>query len=271
VAATHEDTPDREIILVASVRIRPMMGLDTLESLPSPRIPYALVDPFILVDESVVPISPERASLDTKHPHRGFDNLSYLIADAARTGLSIGPDGVMKRARLRAGSLLDVPVRHEGDAIVRAVVGQGSPLELGTPGLILDVELLIDGTFSRQLSSDFNSFIYVLEGEAGLGSNQLWQFARRFLFSDPVARSLSMRGPGREPKASVGRPLDRDPQRPSSHAEQRPTPELNVLAAGRRPSAPRCAGRPREHLAGGRPESALHLQRPRSSAGWSGL
>ena len=34
----------REIILVASARIRPMMGLDTLESLPSPRIPYALVD-----------------------------------------------------------------------------------------------------------------------------------------------------------------------------------------------------------------------------------
>jgi redox-sensitive bicupin YhaK (pirin superfamily) len=108
VAATHEDTPDREIILVASARIRPMMGLDTLESLPSPRIPYALVDPFILVDESVVPIIPERASLDTKHPHRGFDNLSYLIADAVRTGLSIGPGGVMKRARLRAGSLLKI-------------------------------------------------------------------------------------------------------------------------------------------------------------------
>ena len=35
----------------------------------------------------------------------------------------------------------DVPVRQEGEAIVRVLVGEGSPVELGTPGLILDVEL----------------------------------------------------------------------------------------------------------------------------------
>jgi hypothetical protein len=63
-----------------------------------------------------------------------------------------------------------VPVRHEGNAIV--LVGQGSPMELGSPGLILDVELPTDGTLGRQLPSDFNGFLYVLEGEARLGSNQ---------------------------------------------------------------------------------------------------
>ena len=35
----------------------------------------------------------------------------------------------------------EIPVRHEGDAIVRTLVGEGSPVELGTPALILDVEL----------------------------------------------------------------------------------------------------------------------------------
>jgi redox-sensitive bicupin YhaK (pirin superfamily) len=65
-----------------------------------------------------------------------------------------------------------VPVRHEGDAIVRVLVGQGSPVELGTPRLILDVELPTGGTFSRRLPSDSNGFIYVLEGEASLGSNR---------------------------------------------------------------------------------------------------
>ena len=160
------------------------------------------MDPFILVHEGVVPITPEWASRDTKHPHRGFDNLWYLIAGAASTGHSTGPGGAMERARLEAGSLLklrtgrgvwhaegigedelregkagsemrgvlfwvnlarkdkdvapsaqllhpqDVPVRQEGDAIVRVLVGDGSPVELGTPGLILDVELPQGGAFS---------------------------------------------------------------------------------------------------------------------------
>ena len=193
--ATKIDTAEREVVLVEDAHIRPMMGLDILEPLPSARIPYSLVDPFILVHEGVVPITPEWASVDTSHPHRGFDNLWYVISGAASTGHSTGPGGAMERARLETGSLLklrtgrgvwhaegigedeiregragsemrgvlfwvnlarkdkgvepsaqllhpqDVPVRQEGDATVRVLVGEGSPVELGTPGLILDVEL----------------------------------------------------------------------------------------------------------------------------------
>jgi redox-sensitive bicupin YhaK (pirin superfamily) len=224
--ATQIDTAEREVLVVQDARIRPMMGLEVLESLPLPRIPYALVDPFILVHEGVVPITPEWASMDTKHPHRGFDNLWYIVAGKASTGHSTGPGGAMERARLQTGSLLklrtgrgvwhaegigedevregkaggemrgilfwvnlartdknvppsaqvldpeDVPVRHEGDAIVRVLVGDGSPIELGTPGLILDVELPKGGAFSSPVPSDFNGFVYMLEGEASLGANQ---------------------------------------------------------------------------------------------------
>jgi len=66
----------------------------------------------------------------------------------------------------------DVPVRQEGDATVRVLVGEGSPIELGTPGLILDVELPRGGSFSSPISADFNGFIYMLEGEALVGSNR---------------------------------------------------------------------------------------------------
>lgn len=224
--STPTETAGREILLVEDARIRPMMGLDILESLPSTRIPYAQVDPFILVHEGVVPITPERASLDTKHPHRGFDNLWYIVAGSASTGHSTGNGGAMERARLQTGSLLklrtgrgvwhaegigkdelqegkagtemrgvlfwvnlarkdkgaepsaqllqpqDVPVRHDGDAIVRVLVGEGSPIELGTPGLILDVELPKGGGFSSPIPSDFNGFVYMLEGEAGLGARR---------------------------------------------------------------------------------------------------
>jgi quercetin 2,3-dioxygenase len=223
--ATQIDTKQREIVLVEDAHVRLMMGISVLESLPGRRIPYALVDPYILVHEAIVPITPEWASRDTEHPHRGFDNLWYVLAGSASTGHSTGPGGTMERARLRAGSLLkirtgrgvrhaegigqdevregkagefrsvlfwvnlarkdknvaptaqvvdrdDVPVHQEGDAIVRVLVGEGSPVELGTPGLILDVELPTGGTFSSPIPPDFNGFAYLLEGEASLGANR---------------------------------------------------------------------------------------------------
>jgi len=224
--ATQIETEQREAVLVEDAHIRPMMGLEILEPLPSARIPYAMVDPYILVHEGVVPITAERASLDTKHQHRGFDNLWYAISGSSSTGHSTGPGGAMERARLEPGALLklrtgrgvwhaegigrdeleegkegtemrgllfwvnlarkdkgvepsaqvlqphDVLVRHEGDAIVRVLVGEGSPVELGTPGLILDVELPEGGSFTSPIPSDFNAFVYLLEGEASFGANR---------------------------------------------------------------------------------------------------
>jgi redox-sensitive bicupin YhaK (pirin superfamily) len=224
--STRIDTAQREIVLVEDAHVRPMMGQSVLEPLPSRHIPYSVVDPFILVHEAVVRITPEQASMDTTHPHRGFDNLWYAISGSSSTGHSTGPGGAMERARLEAGSLLklrtgrgilhaegigqdelsegkagtemrgvlfwvnlarkdkaadpsaqllqpqEVPVRRDGDAIVRVLVGEGSPVELGTPGLILDVELPAAGTFSSPVASDFNGFVYVLEGEAAFGANQ---------------------------------------------------------------------------------------------------
>ena len=104
--ATQIDTAEREIVLVEDAGIRPMMGLNILESLPSAGIPYPLVDPYILVHEGVIPITFERAGLDTTHRHRGFDNLWYAVSGSSSTGHSTGPGGTMQRAKLEAGSLL---------------------------------------------------------------------------------------------------------------------------------------------------------------------
>jgi quercetin 2,3-dioxygenase len=221
---TQIKTIEREIVLVEDAHVRPMMGLEILEPLPSAHIPYSQIDPFILVHEGVVPAN-FGASVDTTHPHRGFDNLWYAIEGSSSTGHSTGPGGSMERARLETGSLLklrtgrgvmhaealgedeiqagtaremrsilfwvnlarkdkgaepsaqlvqpqDIPVRQDGDATVRTLVGEGSPVELGTPGLILDVELPNGGAFSRPIPSDFNGFVYLLEGAATFGANR---------------------------------------------------------------------------------------------------
>ena len=220
--ATKVETNQREAILIEDAHSRPMMGLDVLEPVPARNVPYELSDPFILVHEAVVPIDPERAQLDTTHPHRGFDNLWYVLSGSASTGHSTGPGGTFERARLQAGSLLKIRTGHgvyhaenigedelregqigefrsvlfwvnlprkdkgvdptaqvvepdalptiwQGGAIVRTLVGDGSPVELGTAGLILDVELPTGGDFSTSIEPGFNAFLWFLEGEASVG------------------------------------------------------------------------------------------------------
>src|SRR5437867_2140989 len=185
---------ERQAVLVEDAAEIRMMGFPILEALPSRAVPYERVDPFILVHEGRLRLS-DMQGVDTKHPHRGFDNLWYVIEGSASTGHSTGPGGAMERARLSEGALLalrtgrgtwhaesigadelaegqtdaefrgvlfwvnlarkdkqmepsaevlqpdQIPVRQEGDATVRVLVGEASPVRLGTPALILDVEL----------------------------------------------------------------------------------------------------------------------------------
>ncbi len=218
------ETQAREAVVVEDAALIRVMGFPVLEALPSRAVPYAQVDPFLLVHEGRMRLS-EVGKVDTKHPHRGFDNLWYVIEGSASTGHTTGPNGAIERARLTEGALLalrtgrgawhaegigedeiteghgdtefrgvlfwvnlarkdkqvepsaqilqpdKIPVRHEGDAIVRVLVGEGSPVQLGTPALILDVELPTGGQVSTPVPSGFQGFAYLLEGEGTFGAN----------------------------------------------------------------------------------------------------
>jgi Pirin C-terminal cupin domain len=61
------------------------------------------------------------------------------------------------------------------------LVGEGSSVQLGTPALILDVELPEGGQVTTEVPAEFQGFAYLLEGEASFGANR-----RR-----PVRRSWS--------------------------------------------------------------------------------
>ena len=215
----------REAVLVEDAASIRMMGFPILEALPSREVPYEKVDPFILVHEGRLRLS-ELKGVDTRHPHRGFDNLWYLLEGSVSTGHSTGSGGATERARLTAGALLalrtgrgvwhaeaigadeleegraeaqfrgvlfwvnlarkdkqmepsaqvvqpeQVPLRQEGDATVRVLVGEGSPVRLGTPALILDVELPEGGEVTTPVPPEFQGFAYVLEGEGSFGANR---------------------------------------------------------------------------------------------------
>src|SRR6266545_659747 len=80
---------ERETSLVEDAALIRMMGMPALEALPSRTVPYEQVDPFILVHEGRFRLS-EMAGKDTKHPHRGFDNLWYVLHGSASTGHRTG-------------------------------------------------------------------------------------------------------------------------------------------------------------------------------------
>ena len=95
----------RDAILVEDAALIRMMGMPVLEAVPSRTATYERTDPFILVHEGRFRLS-EMAAKDTKHPHRGFDNLWYVLQGSASTGHTTGPGGSTERARLSEGSLL---------------------------------------------------------------------------------------------------------------------------------------------------------------------
>src|SRR3989454_3543124 len=95
----------RDAILVEDAALIRMMGMPVLEAVPSRTATYEQTDPFILVHEGRFRVS-EMSAKDTKHPHRGFDNLWYVLQGSASTGHTTGPGGSVERARLSEGSLL---------------------------------------------------------------------------------------------------------------------------------------------------------------------
>ena len=85
-------------------------------------------------------------------------NLARTDKQAAPSAVVLEPD--------------QVPVRREGEAIVRTLVGEGSPVRLGTPALILDIGLPDGGQVTMPVPAGFQGFAYVLDGEAAFGDNR---------------------------------------------------------------------------------------------------
>ncbi len=260
------ETTERDVVIVEDAAHIKVLGFNVLEALPSAWASYDKVDPFILVHESAGRLTPEMASTDTRHPHRGFDNLWYVLQGTMSTGHSTGPGGATERARIDEGSLLvlrtgrgvwhaesigadevaegntameyrsvlfwvnlarkdkkvdptvrlvlkeEMPTRLEGDAIVRVLVGEGSPAQLGTPALILDVLLPNGGAMNTSVPAEFQGFAYMLDGEASFGTSEKRAVRPQLVLLGP-GDSFTVKGaaPGTRFLLMAGKPYGEEP------------------------------------------------------------
>ncbi len=104
-----------------------------------------------------------------------------------------------------------------GRRIARVLVGEGSPVELGTPALILDVELAKGGTVSIPVQAGFNGFVHMLAAEASFGANR----RRATIVGPGSSRPHSVRQRLRRGESARGRlwGLDADHEQVSDHRE----------------------------------------------------
>jgi hypothetical protein len=106
----------------------------------------------------------------------GADEVGEGAADTETRSVLFWVNLARKDKQMEPSALVvqpdQIPVRQEGEATVRVLVGEGSPARLGTPALILDIELPEGGGVTTTVPRDFQGFAYVLEGEGAFGANR---------------------------------------------------------------------------------------------------
>jgi len=164
-------------------------------------------DPFVLMDHFDID-----AGGFPDHPHRGFEGVTYMLGGGMQHADNLGNRSIVTAGgvqRFTAGKGIvhsempqgraqgiqlwvnlpqrlktldasyqqvdagDMPVITKDSVTVRTMVGEGSPIELQTPVLYLDVSLESASDYKRKIPEDFRGFVYVLEGEINLNGAML--------------------------------------------------------------------------------------------------
>ena len=196
-------------------------GVLVKRAIPSARIPYDQVDPFLLFD--LATIHPEDPDFPD-HPHRGFEIVTYILSGSATHSDNLGhrttipPGGVQKitagrgmvhgegrtensPASVQAVQLWvnlprkhklvepdyqtllphEVPVIQHPRVTVRQIVGDQSLLKLLTNFTYLDVMVLDHGTFEFEMPFNHQGFLFVIEGVAIVGNRKAVPRAGHFV------------------------------------------------------------------------------------------
>ncbi|MDQ7002394.1 MAG: pirin family protein [Ghiorsea sp.] len=180
-------------------------------------------DPFVLMDHFDI----EGAGFPD-HPHRGFEAITYMLDGGMQHADNLGNQSIVHAGglqRFTAGKGLvhsempqgkaqgiqlwinlpkrlkkmqpsyqqvdaeDVPNDSNDGVRVRTLVGKGSPTQLQTKVIYLDVSLKKGRVYQQHIDDDMRGFVYVLEGEIKL-NQELLSTAEAMFFE--VSTTLSM-------------------------------------------------------------------------------
>ena len=182
-------------------------------------------DPFVLMDHFDI-----EGGGFPDHPHRGFEAITYMLGGGMQHVDNLGntstvhagglqrftagkgivhsemPEGqaqgiqlwinLPKRLKQMPPSYQqvdakDIPEETNDGVVVRTVVGQGSPTQLNTKVLYLDVTIKQGSVYQRFIDELMRGFVYVLEGEVSLNQESLAE--NEAMFFD-VGETLSLLG-----------------------------------------------------------------------------
>jgi len=164
-------------------------------------------DPFVLMDHFDI-----EGGGFPNHPHRGFEAITYMLGGGMQHADNLGNTSTVLAGglqRFTAGKglihsempagkahgiqlwinlpqrlkqmepsyqqvdALDIPEDKNDGVLVRTLVGQGSPTELQTPVIYLDVSVKQGSFFYKEIAKELRGFVYIIQGEVGLGRDAL--------------------------------------------------------------------------------------------------
>jgi redox-sensitive bicupin YhaK (pirin superfamily) len=89
----------------------------------------------------------------------GEDEIKEGLGDTEFRGVLFWMNLARKDKKVQPSALVvqpeEIPVRQDGEAIVRVLVEERSPVQLGTPALILDIELPEGGQVTTKVPAEF--------------------------------------------------------------------------------------------------------------------
>jgi len=164
-------------------------------------------DPFVLCDHFDID-----SGGFPDHPHRGFEAITYMLAGGMQHADNLGNTSTVRAGglqRFTAGKgiihseipegrahgfqlwinlpkalkkiepsyqqvdAVEIPSDAHDGVVVRTLVGEGSPAQLQTPVLYLDVSLDKERVYQKDIPQDFRGFVYVIDGEIKLNEESL--------------------------------------------------------------------------------------------------
>lgn len=204
-------TERRVVRVVHKVDTMEGAGVIVGRALPHQGVPPEEVDPFLLWDEAEIdpdgpafPRHPHRGFEILTYPLRGWINHVDSMGNEAR----VEAGGIMRitagkgiwheegfgeknhqpirgiqfwvnlplpekkrEPSLQVASETDLPVADEDGVRVKVLVGPGSPIQLVTPVIYLDVIVQPGAAFVWEAPADFQGFAYVLDGVGRFGAD----------------------------------------------------------------------------------------------------